>query len=109
MTVEILARYAGVALSLLIAFVPPVARWYEAQSAQTKLGVMGGLLALMAVMIFGLSCAGWFADFTAGVTCDQAGIEALVTIFINALVANQLTYIAAVRPLGKPALAQGDV
>jgi hypothetical protein len=105
MTVEQLAQIAGVVLSLVLAYIPPAKSWFDGQAPSAKAGIMAGLLALVALGAYGLSCAGFAADFNIGVTCDQAGALALVKIFVNALIANQLAYIAAVRPFNRPAPA----
>lgn len=105
MTVEQLAQISGVVLALTFAYIPRLKDWYDLQPSQIKVIIMGGLLAGVAAVAYGLSCAGFAADFGLGVTCDKAGAVELLKVFVNALVANQLTYIAAVRPV-KSALAQ---
>ena len=84
-----LAALSGVVLSLIFSYAPGVKDWYGKQDGQTKSLVMLGCLALVAVGAYGLSCANWWPS----VTCDEAGIKALVEAFIAALVSNQATYV----------------
>lgn len=90
MTAQVLSAAAGIVLSLGFSYVPKLAPWYDAQEGTTKRLIMLGLLALVSVGVFGISCAGWF-NFN--ITCDQAGIEELVSAFFLALVANQSTFL----------------
>jgi hypothetical protein len=53
---------------------------------------MLGLLALVAVASFGLSCLGWADEVGISVTCNMAGVFGLITQFILAMVANQSIY-----------------
>ena len=68
---------------------PGLSDWYKKFSSQSKRLTMAALLAVVAVAVYGASCGGWFS---AGVTCDQAGAEGLLTAFFAALVANQATF-----------------
>lgn len=99
MSVEQLSQYAGVLLSLLLAYIPGVASWYDGKDASTKAGIMAGLLAVVAFGIYGLACLGWVVDL--GVACTQMGAIELVKLFISALIANQATFMLGVRPFKK--------
>jgi putative flippase GtrA len=96
MTIEQLSNIAGIVLSLLLAYVPAVSDWYSGKDSKQKAGIMAGLLAVAAVGVFGLSCLGWVADL--GVACTQVSAFGLVKVFIAALIANQSTFLVAVRP-----------
>ena len=98
MTVEQLSQIAGVVLSLALAYVPKLAEWYAVKDAKAKARIMGGLLIVTAVSIFALACAKLIGDIAFGVSCDQASAIQLVQILITALVANQATFLLAVRP-----------
>jgi len=50
---------------------------------------MGALLIAVAGTVFGLSCSG----IISAVSCSQAGAIGLVNVLINALIANQSTYL----------------
>lgn len=98
MTVEQLASVAGVVLSLLLAYVPGLATWYANKDAMSKARIMGGLLILVALSIFGMACAHIISDFGLAVMCTKESALQLVQILIAALIANQGTFMLAVRP-----------
>jgi hypothetical protein len=95
MTPEQLAIYAGIVLSLFMSYFPGVAAWYNGLENAQKLQVMGGLLVAVALAVFGLSCANLYPL----VACSVAGAKELLNILILALMANQTTYLFAVKPL----------
>lgn len=103
MTSEQLASIAGVVLSLLLAYIPKLSDWYNTKDTAAKARIMGGLLMLTALGIFGLSCAHVItvAALAAAVSCDKAGLLELMQILIAALIANQATFMLAVRPFKK--------
>ena len=90
MTSEMLAASAAILLSLLMAYVPGFASWYQAKTPDVKRLLMGGFLAVISLGAFGLSCLEWFQ--VDGVVCDAQGGAALLRTFILALVANQGVY-----------------
>ena len=91
MSSQLLSLVAGTVLSLLFAYVPGLNTKFASLTGTVKRLIMLGLLALTAVSIYGLSCAGWvFGGIS--VTCDQAGIQKLIEVFILAAIANQSTY-----------------
>lgn len=98
MTAEQLAQIAGVVLSLALAYIPAFAQWYAQKDAPAKARIMGGLLVLTAVGIYGLACARLAIDLGFTVVCDQAGLLGLFKILIAALIANQTVFLLAVRP-----------
>lgn len=101
MTVEQLSQYAGIVLSLALAYIPGIANWYDKQDAKGKAGIMAVFLALTAATIFALACAGLAGDLGVGVVCDKSSAIELIKIFITALIANQATFLLAVRPFKK--------
>jgi hypothetical protein len=98
MNAEQLAQYAGVVLSLAVAYIPKLAEWYASKDSPAKARIMGGLLIVTALGIFGLGCA---SVVVVGVTCDKAGALQLVQILIAALIANQATFLLMVKPFRK--------
>lgn len=94
MTVEQLGAIAGVILSLAVAYIPRVSDWYDGLDAKGKARAMGALLAGSAAGVFALGCAGVLAL----VPCTTAGALDLLNVLVAALVANQATYLIAVRP-----------
>lgn len=92
---------AGAVLSLLFTYVPGVRGWYDRQESQIKSLVMLAAVIVVGGALYGLSCAGWFVDYTGGITCDRAGVEGLIAAIITVLISNQATYlITPVKPEG---------
>lgn len=88
LTPDWLAMVAGVILSLLFSYVPGLNTKFQSLDATYKRLVMLGLLLLVAVGVFGLSCAG----IVSGVACDRGGLVAVIQAFILAAMANQAMY-----------------
>jgi hypothetical protein len=97
MSIEQLGAIAGVILSLAVRYIPTLAQWYDGFDAAGKARVMGALLVISALGVFGLSCANLFAL----VPCTVEGAKDLLGVLIAALMANQATYLIAVRPFSK--------
>lgn len=89
MTGPQLAAIAGILISLLFSYVPGLQDWYSAKDSKTQSLIMLAVLVVAAFATYGVSCAGWWPS----VTCDQAGIKALVEAFVAALISNQATYV----------------
>jgi hypothetical protein len=89
MTETTLASIAGVIISLAFSYIPGLKDKYALLTADYKRLVMLGALLIVALGIFGASCAG----LSAQVTCDVAGAQALVSMFISAAIANQAAYL----------------
>lgn len=89
MTAEQLSSIVGVVLSLACAYVPGISEWFNGLSGKQKTTLMGVLLILVSLVIFGLSCG---AITETGIKCDKAGAEQLFWILIAALMANQTVY-----------------
>jgi hypothetical protein len=94
MSVEQLGMVAGIILSLALAYVPKLNDWYNAKDKTAKVQIMGGLLVVAALGVFGLSCANVFVF----VACSMVGAKELLGILVSALIANQATFMFAVRP-----------
>ena len=92
---NIIVMLAGVILSLLFGYAPGLRPWYEALEATLKALVMAGLLLVAVVVIYLAAC---YTPYATGITCDEAGGWQLVRLFMDALIANQATYLMAVRP-----------
>lgn len=98
MTQEQLTMFAGVALSLVLAYIPKVKDWYDPLDSQLKASIMALLLLVTCAAIFALSCGG---IVELGVVCNKQGAFDLVQVYILALIANQGAYLIAVRPFKK--------
>jgi hypothetical protein len=84
-----LAAISGVVLALGFAYVPGLNDWYAGLEKKYKQMLMGIMLVVVAVAVFGLQCAG-VKDF--GLICSQEGAVKFVEVLIAALVANQGIY-----------------
>lgn len=94
-TPEVLTAIAGVVLSLLFSYVPGLNVWFDSLGAgkgpdgadedTPKQLFMAGLLLVVCLAIFGLSCWGVMA----AVSCDRPGLIGLVWVYILALMSNQ--------------------
>ncbi len=89
------ASLAGVLLALLFGYAPGLREWFEALLPTRKALVMALLLVVATGLLYAAGC---YTPWDVGVTCDEAGFWTLVELFLAALVANQATYLLAVRP-----------
>lgn len=89
MTSEQLAMIAGIILSLAFSYIPKLSDWFQTLEPTMKRLIMAGLLLLVAVGSYLLSCV-WVVIVV--ITCDRGGVMHLVMIFIAALVANQAAF-----------------
>lgn len=96
MTDNSVASLAGVVLALLFGYAPGLRTWYEALEPTRKALAMLVLLAAAAGLLYGAAC--WTPFDAGGVTCDEPGVWLVVRLFLAAMVANQATYLVAVRP-----------
>jgi hypothetical protein len=87
---EEISAIAGILLSLGFSYLPGLKDRFSQLEPTSKRLVMLGLLALVALGVFGLSCLrpGWLP----GVTCSGEGAWELARIFFIAVVANQAAY-----------------
>jgi len=80
-------------LSLLFSYVPGLSDAYSAKSPTFKRLVMLVLLAVVSLIVFGLSCAGFAPFFNITVACNQAGAIDLLSMFVLALTTNQAVFL----------------
>jgi hypothetical protein len=69
--------------------------WLGEQSKLVKRLVTLGLVALAAVVVFGFACLGWLGLVAPGVvlTCDEAGVLALLEAFFLIGIGGQFTHL----------------
>lgn len=91
MTPESIAATVGLVLSLSLAYIPGLKDWYNPLTSEIKVFVTGLLLVGIAAGTLAFNCH-WA---TACITADWGSA---LTVLIAALVANQSTYVLAVRP-----------
>lgn len=91
MSVETLSLVAGALLSLLFSYVPGLRGWFDAKDPIVKRLIMAAALLVVAVAVFGASCANLPLPGVQ-IECSTAGIWPLVEVYLLALVANQAAY-----------------
>lgn len=96
MTPEQLAEIAGVALSLILGYVPGLRQRYDALANEYKVALTGLLLVLTAAGVLAWGCR---ADPSGIGACMAAGWEQALSVLIAALIANQSAYMLLVKPL----------
>lgn len=86
-----LALLAGLILAVVFEYTPKLRQKYNALDDTYQQLIMLGMLAVAALVAFGVSCAGLHIPGidTSSLTCDQHGILGLIDSFIAALVVNQ--------------------
>ncbi len=95
---NVVAGVAGVALSLIFGYVPGARQWFEALESTRKALVMGVLLILSSLIIYGGACyTPWQA-----VECAEPGFWKLIQLLGVALFANQTAYPLLVKPTRLP-------
>lgn len=92
MSAESLSATAGIVLSLILSYVPGLSTLYNGLESAWKRLILLVLLALVAAGVMGIACAGWGAAWGIAVTCDQAGLQALLSAFVLALIGSQAAY-----------------
>jgi hypothetical protein len=92
MTVETLSAIVAIGMSLAFSYIPGLGPWYAPLPSEKKQLIMLGALFVVSLGVVGLACTGLAADFGLNITCDRAGVLAVVRAFIAALVANQAAY-----------------
>ena len=98
---SLLLALVGAAISLIMTYVPGASDWYEKLDPKQKALTMLGLLALATVVVAVLVCTDMGVLIGVQLTCTQAGITELLTVFLKILIGNQLTYLMVARPKAK--------
>lgn len=88
MSSELLASVVAIVMSLSFSYIPGLSDWFDPLPPTQKQAIMGGLLVIVALGAFGLSCG----QIITAVTCDKTGALGLLQTLIAALVANQGVY-----------------
>lgn len=86
---QMLSAIAGITISLALSYIPGLRQAWENLGGDYKRAITGVLLVVTAGVVYGLSCAGWV---DAGITCDRAGLWAVLENLVAALIANQSVY-----------------
>ena len=88
MTGTTLVSLAGILLSLAFSYIPGLQGWFAALNGQYKRLVMLAALLIVAIGVYISTCAGYSAQ----VTCDIAGAQQLISLYLSAMIANQAAY-----------------
>jgi len=88
-----LSTIVGILLSLIFSYVPGLSTWYDARPTDIKRMIMGGLLIVTTVAIFGLTCTGMGPDLGLTAVCSKSGALDLLSLLVAALVANQSAFL----------------
>ena len=94
-TTGVLIGVAGSLLSLLFEFFPGFKDWYAPKAVQFKRLFMAVLLALAAVVLFGLACSGILGNLNWQLACSAEGAWMLFKLFGIAVTSNQVTHLIA--------------
>ena len=92
MSAELLAAVGGLVLSLVFSYIPGLNVKYDALEADKKRLIMLGMLAAVALAIYGMACAGWAARLGIDIACTEDGAWEVAQAFFYAMVANQGAY-----------------
>lgn len=88
---SVILGLVGVVLSLVFKYVPAAQDWFDRQS--NKGLFMLGLVALVSVGYFALSCLPFGADFGVTIACDQSSAVDLIKAFFVIAIGNQLAFL----------------
>lgn len=89
LTLDVLSQIVGIALSLLFTYAPGASDWFESLETKYKPLVMMGINLVVLAVLFGVSCASWLSI----TTCDVNGVAFMLRLFVQAMIANQTTYV----------------
>lgn len=103
MTLEIFVGICGVVLAAVFRYIPALERWYNGVGMDYKGLLMLAFNFLVAVGIFGLSCAGVLSY----VACTQAGAMELVKILGTMILANQVAFLTLPKSKAERERARG--
>lgn len=93
MTVEFLSIACGVALSLVLSYVPGLKDKFDVLSSQYKQLITLGLAVVIGLLLFGLSCAGWAGGLgLPTLECSASGIQQLITVIFQVALGAVVTY-----------------
>jgi hypothetical protein len=94
MTPQIIVTAGAVILSLVFEYIPGIYTWHQGLGKRQTAALMAGLMALVVLGAWLLSCYGPY-DF---LECDESGAWSGLELYVLALIANQTTYQLARKP-----------
>lgn len=93
MTGEQLGTLAGVVLGLFFEYLPGLAKWYQAQEDNIQRLILLGAMAVIALVIFGMGCAGLDDTFA----CTKEGAFEAIKVFVSGVISSQAAYLVLPR------------
>ncbi len=100
MTAIQLSTISAIVLSLVFSYIPGIKEVWDLQNGIQKRLYMLLCLVIVTGASFGLACLPMFASLV-NIQCNQTGAVALFTAFVQAVIANQATFLISPQP--KPA------
>jgi len=92
MSADSLSLIAGSLLSLIFSYVPGLNDKFNALSTEYKRGIMLGLVVVVALAIYFLTCSSLAIDLGMKVTCGKAGLVEMARMIVLVAIANQGAY-----------------
>lgn len=92
MTTTDLAMIAGAILTLVFSYLPGLNKKFDALQPEQKRLIMLAMIVLVALGIYGLSCAGYGERLGYSIQCGETGLLELIKLIISAAIANQGVY-----------------
>ena len=94
MNTEVLLGIASALLAIVFEYIPKSGNWWENLNKTLKRLVMAGFLLIAAGGVYAMTCAGLLAPFNWTLTCDEAGLTQLISLWVAAVGVNTLVYTA---------------
>ncbi len=88
---NVILGIVGALVSLVFSYVPAVKTWFDAQT--NKGLIMLGVLVVVGLAYFGLSCTPFAAQLGITLACTQAGAVQLAQAIFALAAGNQLAYL----------------
>lgn len=92
-----ISTIAAILLSLAFSYIPGIQKKFEPLDGTQKRLIMLVLIVITSSVSFGLSCWPLFKDLVP-IVCSQTGALALITSFVQAVIANQATFLISPKP-----------
>lgn len=89
LNLDVLSQIVGIAFSLLFTYVPGAKDWFDGLASKNKPLVMLGVNFLVLAVLFGFSCG----QIVYVAPCTVDGGLYMLRLFVQAMIANQATYL----------------
>jgi hypothetical protein len=85
LTPEFLSYILAGVVAALIDWFPTLRDWFDLWTDGQKKLIMAGILGVIVALIYAAGCVGWITNLT----CDQLGLQRLVSIYLISIGINQ--------------------